>query len=158
MQFPSHGTDLIRIFWLNAEVFLISHYDKKGDRAEHKPCLMKKIYIPMRQCSGRCFIRSLMCLVVSATAVYSQTTTLQWARRMGGTAFDDGHAVVLDAAGNVYSTGLFQGTADFGCISASRRRQRQITETVLSPLTFPATRLAYICWPYRRQKASSTGR
>jgi hypothetical protein len=38
-----------------------------------------------------------------------------WARRMGGTAAagDFGGAVAVDAVGNVYTTGAFNGTADF---------------------------------------------
>ena len=38
-----------------------------------------------------------------------------WARNMGGTSgdFDVGLGVIVDAAGNVYTTGYFNGTADF---------------------------------------------
>jgi hypothetical protein len=36
-----------------------------------------------------------------------------WARAMGGTGGDVGRAVAVDATGNVYTTGSFQGTADF---------------------------------------------
>lgn len=36
-----------------------------------------------------------------------------WAIRMGGTNVEDGASVAVDAAGNVYTTGYFQGTADF---------------------------------------------
>ena len=37
-----------------------------------------------------------------------------WARRYGGTGFDAGFGITLDAAGSVYTTGVFQGTAGFG--------------------------------------------
>jgi len=36
-----------------------------------------------------------------------------WARQLGGTSTDFGHAIALDDSGNIYSTGHFQGTGDF---------------------------------------------
>lgn len=36
-----------------------------------------------------------------------------WAKTLGGTDADAARDIVLDAAGNIYVTGLFQGTADF---------------------------------------------
>jgi hypothetical protein len=36
-----------------------------------------------------------------------------WAKRIGGNSWDDGSGVSLDAAGNIYITGHFSGTADF---------------------------------------------
>ncbi|HEX8517637.1 MAG TPA: SBBP repeat-containing protein [Bacteroidia bacterium] len=38
---------------------------------------------------------------------------LEWAKSMGGTNYDHGTSVIIDDAGNVYSTGAFSGTADF---------------------------------------------
>lgn len=38
---------------------------------------------------------------------------LAWARAAGGAQFNEGHAIALDAARSVYTTGAFQGTADF---------------------------------------------
>lgn len=38
---------------------------------------------------------------------------LAWATQVGSTAGDVGEDIVVDAAGNVYTTGYFQGTADF---------------------------------------------
>jgi hypothetical protein len=38
---------------------------------------------------------------------------LVWAKAMGGTSFDIGNGISIDAAGNVYTTGYFTGTADF---------------------------------------------
>jgi hypothetical protein len=36
-----------------------------------------------------------------------------WAKRMGGASNDEGHSLVLDSVYNVYTTGMFQGAADF---------------------------------------------
>ncbi|PSK90380.1 SBBP repeat-containing protein [Taibaiella chishuiensis] len=36
-----------------------------------------------------------------------------WARQMGGTSGTEGNAIALDGDNNVYTTGYFQGTADF---------------------------------------------
>lgn len=58
---------------------------------------MKKIYI--------------LFLITVSTVASGQN--LEWARGMGGTSVDFGHAIAVDNAGNVYSTGLFANTADF---------------------------------------------
>jgi len=38
---------------------------------------------------------------------------LVWARRLGGSDFDAGHAIAVDGSGNVYTAGDFAGTSDF---------------------------------------------
>ena len=53
-------------------------------------------------------------IILVAVSLYgkSQTPTLAWAKQLGGVYFEDGRSVAIDASGNVYSTGYFQGTAD----------------------------------------------
>ncbi|MBX2923770.1 MAG: T9SS type A sorting domain-containing protein [Chitinophagaceae bacterium] len=51
-----------------------------------------------------------VCCFLVLSSIYAQLPALQWARNIGGS---EGEKVVADAAGNVYTTGHFGGTADF---------------------------------------------
>jgi len=43
----------------------------------------------------------------------AQNLQFEWVKSMGGTDMDRGNSIVQDAQGNVYTTGFFEGTADF---------------------------------------------
>lgn len=59
--------------------------------------------------------RNLICVIAVsvffATSSYAQTFI--WAKQLGGTDFDGGNAIALDALGNIYTTGYFNATGDF---------------------------------------------
>ena len=46
-------------------------------------------------------------------AVFAADPTFGFASRMGGAARDWGYSIAVDGSGNVYTTGYFNGTADF---------------------------------------------
>ena len=47
-------------------------------------------------------------------AKYNNAGSLLWVRRAGGPGFDTANAIAVDAQGNSYVTGAFEGTAGFG--------------------------------------------
>ncbi|HLG33517.1 MAG TPA: hypothetical protein VI757_01445, partial [Bacteroidia bacterium] len=47
------------------------------------------------------------------SALFAQSPNWQWAKGIGGTGGDFGGAIAIDASGNVYTTGSFNGTVDF---------------------------------------------
>jgi hypothetical protein len=47
-------------------------------------------------------------------AKYDPTGAHQWSKRFGSTSFNQGTSVDVDASDNVFVTGYFQGTVDFG--------------------------------------------
>ena len=47
-------------------------------------------------------------------AKYDTSGNLLWAKKGGGTDWDEGYGIAVDSAGNTYVTGYFEGTASFG--------------------------------------------
>src|SRR6266446_6408803 len=61
-----------------------------------------------------------MKLIILSTAticfcmqLFAQGPVLEWAKQIGSTYDDWGNSITIDAEGNVYTTGKFQGTVDF---------------------------------------------
>src|SRR3954451_3420972 len=53
-------------------------------------------------------------LTLAATILQAQSVNFKWAKQMGGEGANAaGGSIAVDAAGNVYTTGDFSGTADF---------------------------------------------
>lgn len=56
----------------------------------------------------------LLLLICLLTAVANaQQPKLEWVKQMGGNSGEGAHSISVDSLGYIYSTGIFQGTADF---------------------------------------------
>src|SRR5690554_7099861 len=52
-------------------------------------------------------------LFLSAQLGIAQITTLKWAKQQGGSSTDQVKALATDISGNIFSAGIFSGTANF---------------------------------------------
>jgi hypothetical protein len=61
------------------------------------------------------FMKNILLFVLTfhAFQINAQNPTLAWVNQSGSTNADQGNAIAIDAAGNIYSTGNFNGTVDF---------------------------------------------
>jgi hypothetical protein len=66
-------------------------------------------------------------------AKFDPSGNFLWARRAGGTAYDEGRGIATDNVGNVYVTGLFQGTATFGTSNLTSAGQSDVFLAKYSP-------------------------
>ncbi len=53
------------------------------------------------------------CILVVLTTNTKAQVNLDWAKSVGGTAYDQGNAITVDGSGNVYTTGFFSDVVDF---------------------------------------------
>ena len=78
--------------------------------------------------AGYIFQIVLICLY--SVQIHSQSVL--WADALGGTGNDEGLGIGVDATGNSYVTGYFEGTATFGSVTLTSAGNRDIFVTKLS--------------------------
>lgn len=57
--------------------------------------------------------KQLLLLALNLFSIGFFAQNLQWAKSMSGSGIDEGMSVVTDGSGNIYTTGIFNGTVDF---------------------------------------------
>ena len=55
----------------------------------------------------------MLLMVCIVSLVNAQSASFQWAKQFRGTIDDSGQCIAVDASGNIYTTGKYEGTVDF---------------------------------------------
>ncbi len=84
----------------------------------------------MKKVKNIAFCLALFCLSVGLGA---QAPLWEWAAGAGGLYSDNGNAIAIDAQGNLYVTGSFQGTASFGLYTVTSSGNYDIFAAKLDP-------------------------
>lgn len=70
-------------------------------------------------------------LISFGSVLDAQTSDWTWAKRAGGTSTDESSSIAVDAQGNSYVTGYYQGTGVFGSTSLANRGVMDVFVTKL---------------------------
>jgi hypothetical protein len=70
-------------------------------------------------------------------ASFTPSGTPLWSKSLGGAGYDQGSSVALDATGNVYVTGNFEGAVDFGTGSLQSAGARDVFVASFTPSGTP---------------------
>lgn len=66
---------------------------------------------------------------------FDNSGNFQWAKGIGGTSYDGGQGIALDASNNVYTVGYFRGYADFDPGTTDSYMNAAVTDIFISKLT-----------------------
>ncbi len=75
----------------------------------------------------------LMVLLVSTWSTPVSAQSFEWVKTMGQDKSDEGKAIVTDASGNIYTTGMFSGVLTFGSITVTGKGSSDVFVAKQSP-------------------------
>ena len=65
-------------------------------------------------------------LALCSIALFAQNVDWLWVKQAGGTDYDFGHSIAVDANGNNYVTGSFSGSSTFGTTTLTSSGDKDI--------------------------------